>query len=309
MGYSELGSREILGRIALTLEETARPAWLDQTAMYVSTDQETETYKWLSSLPAMREWIGGRNANRLDVQELVIRNKKYEATLEVGVDELRRAKIPAIQTRIQELATRASQHYAKLITEEIEAGTTTVAYDGQFFFDTDHSEVESGTQSNLLSIDIASPSAPTAAENESMIFDVLENFMSLKDAGGEPLNSEMSSLLFMVPVNMFGSMNAALNSQTITDGSGTRTNAALNTGFQIDLVVNPRLSANDALYAFRTDSSLKPFIVQEEVTPQLSSLAEGSDLEFNSQVHKYGVEKICGVGSALWQMATKVQYS
>ena len=54
-----------------------------------------------------------------------------------------------------ELAERGRTHYASLLSTLIVNGATTVCYDGQYFFDTDHSEGASGTQSNKIDSDIS----------------------------------------------------------------------------------------------------------------------------------------------------------
>ena len=141
--------------------------WVDPVSMLFTSDQASETYAWLGQSPAMREWIGGREAKGFRENGITIANKKYEATLEIPLDWMRRDKTGQIQVRIDEMAQRANAHWAKLLTALIEAGeaaTLGTCYDGQYFFDTDHSEGDSGTQSNDISVDITTTTAPTAAE-------------------------------------------------------------------------------------------------------------------------------------------------
>ncbi|MFK5283404.1 Mu-like prophage major head subunit gpT family protein, partial [Lacticaseibacillus paracasei] len=79
---------------------------------------------------------------------LSITNKHYENTLEVALRDLRRDKTGQIQARIQDFADRQLTHWASLLSTLIINAPSTVCYDGQFYFDTDHSEGSSGTQSN-----------------------------------------------------------------------------------------------------------------------------------------------------------------
>lgn len=309
MGYADLGSREIIGRIFLALEETQPPEWVTSVGMLINSDQESETYRWLSALPAMREWLGGRNVNRLDVQELIVRNKKFEASLEVMRDELRRDKTDQIQLRINELASRANQHWAKLLTETIEAGASTNSYDGTAFFGAAHVEGESGTQDNDLT-SAAAGTTPTADEFESAVFQTLEAMLGFKDAGGEPMNQDLSELTVMVPVTMFGAASKAMNDAVISTASGVRTNGLVNlAGYDMQLVANPRLSDQTKFYAFRSDAAIKPYILQSETTPQIEALAEGSDFAFQNDAHQYGVSKSCATAQAIWQYATRHVFS
>ena len=302
MGYADLGSRAIIGRIFLALEETQPADWVSDIGMKITSDQDTETYRWLAELPVMREWLGGRQANRLDVREQIIRNQRFEASLEVSREELRRDKTGQIQLRINELANRAQQHWAKLLTETIEANAVT--YDGLSFFNSAHDG--DAANDNLIGTLAATESAPTAAEMEAGIFDCLEAMLGFKDAGGEPMNSGLSQLTIVVPVNMFGSAQRAMNDSIITDGSGTRTNSLVNlAGYDMRLAVNPRLTATDTFYAFRSDAAVKPYILQEELSPQVEALAEGSDFAFNNDAHQYGISKSCATGNGVWQYAVK----
>ena len=304
MGFSDLGDRAIVGRIVLALEETQPPAWVNDIAMRVSSDVETETYRWLASTPAMRQWDGPRHATRLEVFEQTIRNVPYEASLELMRSELRRDKTGQIQLRINDLAIRAQQHWAKLLSTVIEAGNATASYDGSNFFHTAHSSGSSGDQNNDLTSNFALHLAPTAAEMEGAIIDCIEALLGFNDTEGEPMNQDMSNLLIMCPTSMFSAANAAISNATITDGSGARTNVLAGiAGFSLNLVVNPRLANDGRFYVFRTDSAVKPYIAQEETMPTVEVLGEGSDFAFANDAHQYGVHVSHAVGQAIWQHA------
>jgi hypothetical protein len=63
-------------------------------------------------------------------------------------------------------------------------------------------------------------------------------------------------------------------------------------GFGFDLAINPRLTWTDKFALFRTDGNVKPFIRQEEGGIKISAIAEGSELEFNERMHRYGVSAL-----------------
>ena len=121
--------------------------------MLFNSDQESETYKWLGMVPMMREWIGDKQAKGFRDNGITVINKEFEATLEVLSKWLRRDKTGQLAVRIGELAQRANGHCANLLSTLITNGTgstSVLCYDGQYFFDSDHSEGDSGTQKNLL---------------------------------------------------------------------------------------------------------------------------------------------------------------
>ena len=173
------GSRAIIGRFFAKLEEYMGKSWVDRVSMLFTSDQESETYKWLGMSPAMREWLGGRHAHGFRENGVTITNKTFEATLEVMVDWLRRDKTGQIDIRIAELAQRAVGHWAKLLSTFIQNGTgatSSLCYDGQYFFDSDHSEGDSGTQLNLLAaaqvgaLNVGTATTPTAIEAVKAIY-------------------------------------------------------------------------------------------------------------------------------------------
>ena len=304
MGAQALTSRAIIGEFYNTLEQNVGALWVPGVSNYFTSDQESEEYKWLGQSPAMREWIGGRQAKGFSTQGIEIKNKDFEATLSVLVKEMKFDKTGQVMVRIRELAERTNAHWAKLLSALVIAGESALCYDGQYFFDTDHSEGDSGSQSNDITYDSSSTTIPTAAEMEAAILKSVEKILSFKDDQGEPMNEEAMSFLVMVPVPFMAATAAALKNPVIVDSNGSRTNTIANLGgFSFELAVNPRLSWTTKFATFRTDGQTKPFIRQEEEGVTISAIAEGSELEFKENKHNYGVKAIRNVGYGYWQHA------
>lgn len=311
MSAQGLSSRAIIGEFYATLEQDMGGLWIPQLSNLFDSDQESETYKWLGQSPAMREWIGGRQAKGFSENGIVITNKEFEATLEVLVKEMRRDKTGQVMVRVRELAQRTNAHWAKLLSQLIVAGESAVCYDGQYFFDTDHAEGDSGTQSNDLTHDVTTPTAPTAGEAESAILKGVQAILGFKDNQGEPMNENAREFLVMAPVPLMNSVAAAIGASVIVDGASvSRTNTILTLGtlggFTMRMAVNARLSWTDKLAVFRTDSETKAFIRQEEEAVSMSAVAEGSELEFNENKHRYGVKASRNVGYGYWQRSALI---
>lgn len=310
MAATSIGSRAIIGRFYQALEQDAGVGWVDPISMLFQSDQASETYPWLGQSPTMREWIGGRNAKGLRENGITIANKKYEATLEIPLDWIRRDKTGQIQVRIDEMAQRTNAHWAKLLTVLIEAGESTNGYDGQYFFDTDHNEGDSGSQSNDISVDITTTTAPTAAEMETAILTATQKIMGFKDDQGEPMNEAARRFVVMVPPPFMAATAAALNNPIITTGPTSFTNTLVNLGgFSYQLAINPRLSWTTKFALFRADGGASAIIRQEEEALQISALAEGSEEEFKHDRHLYGIKSMRNVGYGYWQKACLVTFT
>ena len=308
---SALGSRAIIGQFYATLGATSLPSWIGGTALPIQSDQESETYKWLGMTPAMREWVGGRSAKGFRINGQTIENKVFEATLKVALDDMRRDKTGQIMARIDELAVRAALHPAKLLSDLILAGESTNCYDGQYFFDTDHAEGDSGTQSNDLTFDISdnatggTATAPTPLSIQRAVLSGVSAIMGFKDDQGEPMNETAAEFIAMVPPTYMGATVTALSSRMLANTEDNPLAGGAG-GFRVIPVVNPRLTWTTKLAVFRTDGRVKPFILQEEQGVEIQAVAEGSELEFKEREHHYGVTRICNAGFGYWQHAALV---
>lgn len=299
MGASGLGSRAIIGEFYNKLNQDMGQSWIPGVSMLFDSNQESETYKWLGMAPAMREWIGGRNAKGFRENGITITNKTYEATLEVLVDEIRRDKTGQVMLRVAELAQRTNSHWASLLTTLIVAGESALCYDGHNFFDTDHSEGDSGTQDNDLTGAAATGTQPTSSEAEDALMSCVTAILGYKDDQGEPMNEGASKFRIMIPTVYLKPFAAVLGADYLA--AGTSNVVRTLDGFAFALTVNPRLTSGAKFYVFREDGMTKPFIRQEEEGVTVSAIAEGSELEFKENKHNYGVKAIRNVGYGYWQ--------
>ena len=309
MGIASLGSRAIIGEFYRLLAQDIGAGWIPGISMLFNSDQESETYKWLGMVPAMREWIGKRHAKGFFDNGVTIANKKYEATLEVLLEDLRRDKTSQTMIRVAELVTRTQSHWAKLLSALMIAGEATTCYDGQYFFDTDHVEGNNSTsQSNDLSIDISalpaavhgSTTTPSPEEAALVVLQCIEAIYGFKDNENEPMNETSQNFLVMCPIPLFSSFAAAVQNKIFAGGA---TNTLANSNFNVDIAANARLTWTEQIVVYRTDGSVKPFIRQEETPVSFKAVAEGSELEFNEDIHHYGVSAQRNVGYGYWQHA------
>lgn len=314
-----LSSRAIIGRFVQAYEQGMSESDVISLGMMFASDQESETYRWLGQVPKVREWIGARDVQTLLSRGLTIVNKKFESSLRVDLDDIRRDKTGQIMMRINELALAAGPyHWFDLLNTLILNGTgaaSGLAYDGQFFFDTDHSEGSSGAQKNLLTnaevlaLNVAAPTAPTEAEFATALFDVISWFYTLVDDKGRPMNGQARSFAVMTPISLSGRAQGALTKNTLISAGGPVDNPLKASGWSIRNIPNPGLNWTDKFAVFRTDGQTKPFILQEEYGPQMKIKGAGSEFEFDYDAHEYGVDCSRNAGYGQWQHALLATFS
>ena len=310
-----LSSRAIIGKFFLMMEDAATMVWAEKIAHINETDQSSEEYVLSSMTPQMRRWIGGRDAKRLLTQTITLTNELFETTVVGKVQDWQYDKTGQLNVRIGELVKRARSHWNKLATEALVAGTSTLCYDGQYFFDTDHSFGSSGTLKNLLtssevaSLDVTTTTAPTAAEMANAILGLISYFQNYLDDQGEPIHEGAAQFMVMVPANMAGAAYQATTKAMLATGSTAVDNPLLGQQFNVSIQVNPRLTETTKIYCFRTDGPTKPLILQQRGGLKVSAKAEGSDFEHDNNEWEFGVaaERTCGLFD--WQMAQKATLS
>ena len=193
MGAVGLSDAGVIGTYFQKLEST-KLAWVDQISNLFQADKSgKQPVMFLGTSPAFRKWIDERSARGLKENEVLIDVDKYEATLALDREELTLDKTPQTLVRIAELAERANQHWAKMLVDLVVAGESNTTYDGQFFFDTDHVDGESGTQDNDLAFSVtdANSRLPTVVEITDASNAALLAMYSFLDDRGDPMHEEM----------------------------------------------------------------------------------------------------------------------
>lgn len=314
MDQSILSSRAVIGMYYARLEANPGLAWVDGVSNLFQSNQEIETYPFLGQSPAMREWIGGRHAKGLSGNSLQIANKDYEATLDIEIKDLRRDKTGQIQARVSEFVDRSISHWASLLSTLIINAPSTTCYDGQYYFDTDHTEGGSGTQSNDISVTLStlptavagSTTAPSVEEMQQCILKGISQILSFKDNQGEPMNENASQFLVMVPVSLYLTAMTAVKAASATSALNNNMNPALIEGLQISVQMNPRLTWTDSFAVFRTDSPIKGLIRQTEFDGGIKMKDENSEYAFDNRAIQIGIEASRNVGYGYWQRACYV---
>lgn len=132
---------------------------ISDIAMTVPSSNAKEEYGWLGELPDMREWVGDRVINQFSASGYSIRNKDWEQTVGVKRNDIADDNLGLYNTKFQAMGRATAAHPPKLSWSLLKAGFSTVCYDGQFFFDTDHPVLDAAgnAQSVANMVDGAGP--------------------------------------------------------------------------------------------------------------------------------------------------------
>ncbi|GGF43728.1 Mu-like prophage major head subunit gpT [Mameliella alba] len=304
-----LSSRAIIGTFYQRLEEIMSEGWINDISATFESDQDSETYKWLGAAPLMTEWKGSRIIDGLRENGITIENIHWANGIGIPISWIRRDKTGQIMRQIDDLAVSAANHKHELIVDMLDGAEALVCYDGQYFFDTDHSEGESGTQSNDLSVDISalpasvhgSTTSPSAEEVRGMVTACIKAIKGFKDDRGRPMNRSARNFTVVVPNGYLDAAMAAIYNPILGGGD---TNFLPNMpNYNITLADDSGLSWTDKLCVFRSDGQAAPVIWQQETEPQMKAKAEGSEEEFDNDRWTFGLDYWANCGPGFWQHA------
>lgn len=274
------------------------PSDWGRVATVVPSTADTEDYAWLGSAPAMREFKDERLPAGLLEHGYSIKNKTWESSVAVDRAALEDERYGQIKVRIQGLGREARRHQDELVFSLLRGGFNQDCYDGQYFFDTDHSEGESGNQSNK----------GTAALSATALQSAISAMMKFKDDRGRPLG--IIPDLLVVPPDLQWSAMELLNStyypELVTQSGGNGGTQKLATNVlkgRLDLVVSPYLTDGNDWFLLCTNGPVKPLIFQSRVPVEFAALEGNSENGFMRDQYLYGVRARYNVGFGLWQMA------
>lgn len=150
--------RDLTNKFDLAVE-TADPFYPDICTV-VPSNGLSERYGMLGQMPGVREWVGDRKFEQLRAGDFTITNKHWEQSLEIQRTDIEDDRMGMYGPVMEQLGAEAAYHPDELLITLIQNGESSASFDGQFFFDTDHSWGDSGTQDNDLTSNITTPSAP-----------------------------------------------------------------------------------------------------------------------------------------------------
>lgn len=117
--------------------DAAKPQW-NMVATEVPSSGASNLYGWLKDLPEIKEWVGNRQLADIGKHGYQVLNKTFESSVSVKREDVEDDQIGQYSIIAQRFGDQSAMFPDKLAYSLLVAGFTTLCYDGQNFFDTDH---------------------------------------------------------------------------------------------------------------------------------------------------------------------------
>jgi phage major head subunit gpT-like protein len=272
----------------------AAPPFYPQVCFQATSSRSSEKYGWIGNSPGVREWLGERQFSELRAANFVIDNKHWENSVLIKKTDLADDNLGQYAPQLEQLGIEAAHHPDELFFNVLELGESTACFDGQFFYDTDHSWGNSGTQSNDITSTVVSTSAPTVAEIKTAIRAMIRKMVSFKNDQGKlyyrPTIGRMNDFILLVPLALRDLCFDALESELLSNSS----NVVID---RPQVVASPYLSSDVKLFLFKTGEPVKPFVFQSR--EPLSRQMKGMD-DLETKDVKFMTEARYNVGYFAW---------
>jgi phage major head subunit gpT-like protein len=225
--------------------------WFDRLAMTVPSNSASNTYAWMSQLPAVREWIGARHIHNLESFGYALYNKTWEHTLGVKREDIEDDNIGLYTPLVAAQGESCKEHKDELGLSVIESNP--ICFDGQNFFDTDHpidsNDTGSATYDNSLTLALTSANLNTA----------INTMTGFRGPSGRRLGK--GRLTLMVPTALGSTARQIVNSELVANTAGTASISNPDKGI-VDLFVNDDLTDATRWYLMYLGKVIKPFVFQ-----------------------------------------------
>ena len=271
--------------------ESAPSIW-EKTTMKVPSGSSQNDYTWLSRFPKMIKWLGSKTVKVLKAFTYTVINDDYEATVEVDRNDIEDDNLGIYAPMAKEAGFSSKQLPDELDAELKNDAFTNLCYDGQYFYDTDHS-VAGASVSNKGTAALSAATKTLVAASYGAARLAIMNF---KDDEGRPLG--LIPNILEVPPALEATAKLICNNQKLEDD---KPNPYVGTA---EVLVNPRLTSSTKWMLHVTNRPLKPFIYQERKSPAfVQQTNPDTEDVFMRKKFKFGAEARAAGGYGLWQLS------
>lgn len=270
----------------------AAPSTWQKIAMKVPSNSGQTDYSWLSSFPKMKRWVGAKTVKALEAFKYTVVNEDWEATVEVDRNHIEDDQLGIYEPQAKMAGFSAAQLPDEIVYEAVNKGFTTLCYDGQYFFDTDH-PVGQTLVSNKGTAPLSISSLALANAGYGAARKAMRQF---KDEDGRSLNI-IPNVLLVGPA-LEDIAKVLLTSAELPDRNPNPYRGTA------ELVVDGRITSDTAWFLLDTSKPIMPFVYQERKAPVFvqQTNPESPDV-FNLKKYRFGAEARAAGGYGFWQLA------
>ncbi|MGD0591048.1 MAG: Mu-like prophage major head subunit gpT family protein [Bacteroidota bacterium] len=276
--------------------EALQPKW-PAFAMKVNSEGASEDYQWLGDTPMMREWLGDKFVKDIRGFTFSVPNKDFEVTIGVRRNDIEDDRLGKYAILIPQMADEGTYKQDTLITDLRIAGTSTLCYDGNDFYATNHNTGKSGNQSNLLT-----GTGHTLAQVTADLMTARTTLRRYLTDQGKPFIRTPGKLqvLCTIPPDLEGVFELLYNANIIL-----QTDNLLKGAFPYQ--VDSYLTDTDDWYLDYVGNRIRPFVLQMRKEPHLVMLNDPqSESVFTRAEYQFSNEARFNAAFGLWPYSIKV---
>lgn len=271
----------------------ANEPWHEPFVETVESSKSQERILIPDGLGEMREWLGERDVNAVQLDDYTLKNKTWEKSVDIPVDAFKDDELGVFGGQADALGRLAASHPGYLVEQLLVNGFTAKGYDGVAFFSSDHKGKGATTQSNVVSGALSAATFRTA----------LSQAQAITNREGRPIRLRQMGLkpYLIVGPSLRATAKSIVSLDTLASGAGNPDAG------EAELIINEGLVGDYANYwflVFGGGSGVRPFIVQMREKPSLHMVTDPKDTALRDRkVIPMWSQGRWNAGYLFWQLA------
>ncbi len=272
------------------------PTWYERVCSIVPSGSKSNTYGWIMNNFAMREWVGPRVVQNMQEHEWQVFNKLWEMTADLKRTDVEDDNLGVFASMtMPNLALSTKKHPDIRAAAVLQAGVSTLCFDGQEFFDTAHPTFINPPATGAATYSNRYDTKPLDADGVNSVRSAMAGFIG---ENGYPLGV-MPNLLIVPPQLERAALTVAHSTTyaaPVVAGSGITPTAAMATIDNVmkgwfDVLVVPELANEPTVwYMADTTKPIKPLLFQPRIAPEIIARFNPQDpAVFNLDRYTWGV--------------------
>jgi phage major head subunit gpT-like protein len=310
--FASLWVPSLQGAFLTSYEGEVQKGWSAAISSIYDVNTKVSQYDDIGTVGAVSEVKGNPVTTDPVPYNIQVTNKVFKLGFEVDVEDVKRDRLGVFEAKATEIGQKMALYRDKLVGGNVTNNDKST--DNVALFSSSHYGSQSNDISNsqVASLDVVAPTAPTAVEASLFMGGMLNYLFTLVDESLDPINGGARDFMFAASnIQTVAAINNAIFQLQLTQGQTNPIKGYQAKGYSFDCVYSPYLgTATDTkVYLFRKDSSIKPFLVQEEGGVEMQYLGVGSDRYVDRNKYFFGAKWVGNTSPQRWQHALRATLS